>query len=114
MSVFHTRNFPDVLLDSKELTQAFIDGGLTTEMIRNEPRLMQAMRKGDISKEWINSLIGLPFYCAHTADPEDPGASSFDKHFNPSLKHDSDYFNKLNSMIKCVEKNASQATTPEQ
>ena len=113
MSVYSSKIFPDVMLDSQELTQAFMEGNLTSEMIRSEPRLVQAMRKGEISKEWMNTLNGLPFYCAHSADPEDEKASTFDKHFNPSLKHDSEYFGKLNEMIACVEKNAKEATTPE-
>ncbi len=51
---------------------------------------------------------------ALTAPSEESSEIAFEKHFNPALKYDSQYYKSLNSLIKCVEKNANQSLSPEQ
>ena len=51
---------------------------------------------------------------ALTAPTEESSEIAFEKHFNPALKYDSQYYKSLNSLIKCVEKNANQSLSPEQ
>ena len=75
---------------------------------------MEAMANGEVSKTFMNSILGLPFYVAHTAPTEESSAIAFERNFNPSLKYDSDYHRNLSAMIECVEKNADSATTVEQ
>ena len=61
----------------------------------------------------MKTVWGLPFYCVYTEPTEDSSSIAFERHFNPSLKYDSEYFGNLSQMIACVERNASEATTPE-
>ena len=82
-------------------------------MIRSEPAMMEAIANGEVSKNFLNSILGLPFYMAYTAPTEESSPIAFERHFNPSLKYDSEYYKNLNAMIVCVEKNAQTATTPE-
>ena len=107
-------HFPEALIDSKELTQAYMEGKLTPQIIRNNSSIMEAMANGEVSKTFMNSILGLPFYCAHVAPTDESSPIAFERHFNPSLKFDSDYHKNLNSMIECVEKNAELASTPEE
>ena len=106
--------FPEALIDSKTLTQAYMEGKLTPQLIRGDANAMEAMSNGDISKTFMNSILGLPFYAAHTAPTEESSPIAFDRHFNPSLKYDSEYYKNVHAMIACVEKNADKATTVEQ
>ena len=48
---------------------------------------------------------------AYTAPTEDSSPIAFERHFNPKLRFDSEYFNKVNAMIKCVENNVDNAVT---
>ena len=84
---------PNVLYESVELAKAWSNKNLTPSLIRSEDKAVEAMRSGEVSKEFMNSMQGLPFYMSHTAPTEDSSPIAFDAHFNPALKHDSDYFN---------------------
>ena len=72
------------------------------------------MQNGEVSEAYMRSMRGLPFYMSHTAPAEDSSAIAFDKHFNPSLKHDSQYFNEVNSLLSCVERNQGKANTADE
>ena len=106
-------HFPEALIDSKTLTQAYMEGKLTPSIIRNDSAVMEAMANGEISKTFMNSILGLPFYVAHTAPTDESSPIAFERHFNPSLKYDSDYYKNVNAMIACVEKNVESANTTE-
>ena len=80
-------------------------------MIRNSSEAMEAMANGEISKEFMKSVMGIPFYMSYTAPTDESSPIAFERHFNPALKYDSAYFNKLNAMIKCVENNQGSATS---
>ena len=106
-------NFPEVLVDNQDLTQAYMEGKLTPSIVRNHPKVIEAMSNGEISKTFMNSVLGLPFYVTHTAPTDESSSIAFERHFNPALKYDSDYHKSLSQMIACVEKNADKATTTE-
>ena len=108
-----SRQAPNVLAESVELAKAATEGTLTPEVIMNNEAAVTAMRNGEVNSGYLRTMRGLPFYVAHTAPQEDSSAIAFDRHFNPSLKHDSDYFSALNSMISCVERNAGKSTVEE-
>ena len=72
------------------------------------------MANGEVSKTFMNSILGLPFYVAHTAPTDESSPIAFERHFNPDLKYDSDYHKNLSQMIECVDKNADKATTSDQ
>ena len=67
------------------------------------------MQNGEVSNAFLRTFAGLPFYMAHTKPKEDSSAVAFDRHFNPSLKHDSDYFRSVNKLLTCVEAHAGAA-----
>ena len=102
-------DFPEVLVESSNLAQAFVSDQLSPKMIREDEKAQEAMTKGELSKSFMSSPNGLPFYMAHTAPTEESSAIAFERHFNPVLKYDSDYHKNLNAMLSCVEKNASSA-----
>lgn len=64
------------------------------------------MRSGQVSKEWMRGIIGLPFYMSYTAPTDECSPICFDRNFNPDLKTDSFYFGNLDKFLKCVEKHA--------
>ena len=73
------------------------------------------MRNGDIGASFMRSTPGFPFYMSHTAPTDDSSPIAFERNFNPDLRHDSEYFNKLHKFIGCVDKNsAKDLTTAEQ
>ena len=59
----------------------------------------------------MDTIWGMPFYMAYTAPTEDSSPIAFERHFNPKLRFDSDYFNKVNALITCVEDNVGTAVT---
>ena len=104
-----TRSFseiPDIIFDSEIISKALNSHSLTPEVIRSDEQAVQALRNGEISQKFLYTFAGLPFYMALTAPTEESSEIAFEKHFNPSLKYDSEYFRNLNTLIKCVEKNA--------
>jgi len=64
------------------------------------------MKNGEMTTKFMRSIPGLPFYVTHTAPAEDSSPISFDRNFNPDMKRDSEYFNKLDKFLGCVERNA--------
>merc|ERR1712146_222416 len=60
------------------------------------------------------TMKGYPFYVSKVCPQEDSSNIAFERHFNPSLKHDSEYFNKLSKLLSCVDKNAALKTPEEQ
>ena len=62
----------------------------------------------------MRGAAGLPFYVTHTAPTDESSPIAFERHFNPDLKHDSEYFKSLNKFIGCVERNSSKDLTVEQ
>ena len=112
-----TRSFteiPDIIFDSEIISKALQSHALTPEVIRSDEQAVQALRNGEVSQTFLRTFAGLPFYMALTAPSEESSEIAFEKHFNPSLKYDSEYFKNLNSLIKCVENNASKSLSPEQ
>ena len=67
------------------------------------------MQDGQFSEKFMRSVQGLPFYCAKTAPTLHSSPISFEAHFNPDLKVDSDYFNSLEKLITCVEMNSGKS-----
>ena len=108
-----TNQVPNVIYESLELAKAYTENRVTPELVRAEEKAVEAMRAGDVSKEWMGTFRGLPFYMSHTAPKEDGSPIAFDSHFNPALKHDSEYFKNLNKLITCVESHAATALTVE-
>ena len=43
------KNFPEALIDSKILTQAFMETRLSPEIIRSDPVAMAAVANGEVS-----------------------------------------------------------------
>ena len=55
---------------------------------------------------------GLPFTLKQVnPDSKDANLLHFDRHFNPDLAIESNYFKSLNAFFTCVEKNASRDLT---
>ena len=106
--------FPEAIYDSKLIADAFARQAVTPEMVRGCPTVTQALQNGEFDNQFMRGLSGLPFYMAHTAPSDESSAIAFDRHFNPQLKHDSEYFRNLNAVLSCVERNAASDLTPEQ
>ena len=106
--------FPEAIFDSKIISDAYARQTVTPELVRNCPIVTESMQKGEFSNAFLRGANGMAFYMAHTAPSEESSAISFERHFNPHLKHDSEYFKNLNEVLTCVERNASLGLTPEQ
>ena len=63
------------------------------------------MRNGGITDKYMRGFSGIPFYMSFTHPKEGASKVDFDSNFNPHLKHDSEYFGKLNALTKCIETN---------
>ena len=46
---------------------------------------------------------------AATAPTDESSSIAFERHFNPLLKQDSDYFNAVGNLISCVERNSEKS-----
>ena len=93
---------------------AIMRGNLTPEMVRSDEIAQKALAKGHLDNKFMRSLRGLPFYMSYTAPTEESSAIAFERHFNPQLKHDSEYFKQLNEVLSCVERNVAKNLTPEE
>ena len=113
MSSSLPENFPPVLADSPTLVEAFIAGKLTPKLIRDTEESNIALQTGEVSLKFMDTIWGMPFYMAYTAPTEESSSIAFERHFNPKLQYDSDYFKTVNAMIKCVENNIDTAVTQE-
>ena len=62
----------------------------------------------------MTSSMYNPIYLKYNLSQKEPDLPNFNfgKHFNPLLADESDYFKKLNKMMKCVEKNVNKDLTP--
>ena len=69
------------------------------------------MQNGEVPAKFLRTFAGLPFYMAHTKPTEESSPIAFDRHFNPSLKSDSEYFANVNKLLTCVEAHAATAKT---
>ena len=94
---------PDFLFESKELADAFAKKTLTPSQLRANQVAQEA--RAEINKEFLNGVNGLSFYYSQTAPSDEQSPISFDRHFNPVMKHDSAYFSAVNNMTSCVERN---------
>ena len=105
---------PGVFFESLNLAKALQEGRVTPEVIRADSTAMEAMQNGEVPEEYMRSMRGLPFYMSHSQPAEDSSAIAFDRHFNPSLKHDSQYFKDLNALLQCVDNNSGKTLTVEE
>ena len=105
---------PSVLFESINMARAMQEKRVTPEVIRADPMVMEAMQNGEFAQDYMRSMKGLPFYMSHVAPTEDSSAIAFDRHFNPSLKHDSQYFKDLIALLQCVEDNSGKTLTVEE
>ena len=99
--------FPEAIFDSKTISDAYARSQVTPELVRECPTVTEAMQNGEFSNSFMRGANGLAFYMAHNAPTDESSPIAFERNFNPHLKHDSDYFQKLDQVIKCVERNAS-------
>ena len=112
MSVNIPPGFPYFIYDSPEIVEAFLERKMGPEFCRNNETIRTALEKREVPQKFIQGVHGLGLYFAITGYGSTP--VSFDGHFNPQMKYDSDYFNDLNKLFTCVERNAETATTPEE
>ena len=102
---------PQVIFESKAIMNSYAKGTITPEEIRSDEQCQEAFQNGDFSSKWLRSLSGLPFYMAATNPSDESSSIAFERHFNPLLKKDSDYFQAVGDLISCVERNASKSLT---
>ena len=104
---------PQFLYESKDIAVAFGQKLLKTESLRNNEAL-QEIREGKVSTVFLRGVRGLPFYNAYTEPSSDSSAIAFERHFNPMMKQDSAYFNSVDKLIGCVEKNADKGLSEDE
>ena len=96
------------------LARAAQEGKLTPEVIQSDEQAMTALANWEISEAFLRTMKGYPFYVSKVAPTEESSNIAFERHFNPALKHDSEYFNKLSGLLSCVDRNSSLQTPEEQ
>ncbi|CDW72999.1 UNKNOWN [Stylonychia lemnae] len=64
----------------------------------------------------MTSSVTTPFYLRYNLSQENPDLPNFNfgKHFNPRLADESEYFQRLNKLMSCVQKNVDKELTPAQ
>ena len=100
--------FPDALFDSEKISEAYTRQAITPAMVRDDTVVQEALANQEFSTDFLRSCQGLPFYMAKVAPTDESSGIAFERNFNPMLKHDSDYYNKLGAMVACVEKNVNK------
>ena len=105
---------PEVLFDSEKISNDYALRQLTPKTIREDPMAQEALQTGQVKKEFLRGVSGLAFYMGHTAPTEESSPIAFERHFNPMLKRDSDYFGTVDKFLSCVEKNSSKPMTEDQ
>ena len=103
-----------MILDNKYISDMWGEGFMDPAKLRGDEIVKNAIETGDIDKAFLRSANGLAFYSCFTKPEEALSPISFAANFNPYLKNDSSYFSSLDSLISCVEKNASADLTEAQ
>lgn len=78
-------------------------------MVRTDSVVQEALANKEFNTTFLRGANGLAFYMAHTEPSDESSAIAFERNFNPMLKHDSEYFNKLGNFISCVETHANSS-----
>ena len=95
---------PATIHNNSQLLGQMIRKELTATDVRNNAELLEELHSGNVSKEFLKGVRGLPFYYGMVAPTEESTAIGFERNFNPLLKRDTDYFKAMGKVITCVEK----------
>ncbi len=101
---------PDHILHNQELLQGIFNFNATPDMVRSDPVVMEALRNGEISEEFIKGVNGLPYFSTHIDASRAHSNISLENHFHPDLKHESEFYGSLDRLVKCVEKHPEFAS----
>ena len=96
---------PQIIVDDPKFGELFFTKQLSSADVRLNQAVQEQIRNGEVSKTFLNGVRGLPFYYGLTCPTPDSSSISFERHFNPQLARDSEYFKALHGLISCVENN---------
>ena len=82
-----------------------VDMKYNTQYLKDNYSLVAKAYNKTLHKKFLESPHGLAFYMVYVNDSQAQTKISFDNFYNPALKFDSVYFNKVHKFTQCVEKN---------
>ena len=101
---------PDHILHNPDLLQGIFNYSTTTEQIKADAQVMEAIRNGEFTEDFLKGPHGLAYYYLIRDASLARTSISLENHMNPTLKHESEFIGAADRLVRCVEKHPEYAS----